>query len=395
VSELRTVLATREVPSLLGTSLLGRLPTAMATLAVLLLVRGQGGSYTLAGGLAALFTAGSGVGQPALARLVDHRGQWRVLVVSTAISTAAFAVLAASGAKQPAISAIAAAIAGLATPPLEPCLRSLWPHVVAGGSVLRAAFSLDVGVQEVIFVVGPLLTVGAVNVDDPQGGVIACALFGLAGTLSFALTAASRGWRPAPSEHAAHGSPLRHPSLVRVFVLALGSAVPVGALAIVAAAYAAKHGDSAITGWALAANAGGALVSGLYGAVRPVRSAGARSRTLAGLALAVGYLPLAAALPVPIWLLAAGVSGLALPVVLGLVFSHVNEIAPANLVTEANAWVVTAFTFGAATAALVAGVVTDHLARGTAIAAIVIASALVTAAATLATGLASLRHDAT
>jgi MFS family permease len=182
-----------------------------------------------------------------------------------------------------------------------------------------------------------------------------------------------------------HGSPLRHPSLVRVFVLALGSAVPVGALAIVAAAFAAKHGDSSITGWALAANAGGALVSGLYGAVRPLQAATARTRTLAGLALAVGYLPLALPLPVALWLFAAGISGLSLPVVLGLVFSHVNEIAPANLVTEANAWVVTAFTFGAATAALLAGVVTDHLGARSAIAVIVLASAAVTAGATLAT----------
>ena len=50
MSDLRTVLTTREVPTLLATSMVGRLPTAMATLAVLLLVRGQGGSYTLAGG---------------------------------------------------------------------------------------------------------------------------------------------------------------------------------------------------------------------------------------------------------------------------------------------------------------------------------------------------------
>jgi hypothetical protein len=284
------------------------------------------------------------------------------------------------------VSAVAAALAGLATPPLEPCLRSLWPHVVAGGSVLRAAFSLDVGLQEVIFVVGPLLTVAAVDVVHPRGGVLACALFGAVGTLGFALTAASRNWRPTPSEHTGHGSPLRHPSLVRVFVLALGAAVPVGALAIAAAAFAARHGDSAITGWALAANAGGALVSGLYGAVRPIGTTDARARTLAGLALALGYLPLALPLPVGLWLLAAAVSGLALPVVLGLVFSHVNETAPANLVTEANAWVVTAFTFGAATASLVAGVVTDHLGRSAAVPAIIIGAAVVTALASLATG---------
>jgi MFS family permease len=379
VSDLRTVLGTREVPTLLSTSMVGRLPTAMATLAVLLLVRGQGGSYTLAGGLAALFTAGSGIGQPMLARLVDRRGQWQVLVLAAAVSTAALVVLALSGAHQPVVSAVAAALAGVATPPIEPCLRSMWAHVVAGGSVLRAAFSLDVGLQELVFVAGPLLTVAAVEVVGRTGGVFACALFGAFGTLGFAATAASRNWRPTPVVEGPHGSPLRHGLLVRVFLVALACGVPVGALAIVAAAFAGRHGDSAITGWALAANAGGALVSGLYGAVRPYAGASARTMTLSGVALAVGYLPLAMPMPVWLWLVAAGVSGLALPVVLGVVFQRVNVVSPPNLVTEANAWVVTAFTVGAATASLLAGIVTDRLQPSTAIAVIVLAGSAFTA----------------
>jgi MFS family permease len=379
LSDLRTVLTTREVPTLLTTSMVGRLPTAMATLAILLLIRDQGGSYTLAGGLAALFTAGSGIGQPMLARLVDRRGQWQVLVLAVAVSTAAFVVLAVSGAHHAMLSAAAAALAGLGTPPIEPCLRSLWAHVVAGGSVLRAAFSLDVGLQELVFVAGPLLTVAAVEVVGHTGGVLACALFGAVGTVGFAATAASRTWRPTPVVEGPHGSPLRHGVLVRVFLVALACGVPVGALAIVAAAFAGRHGASAITGWALAANAGGALVSGLYGAVRPTVNASARTMTLSGLALAAGYLPLALPLPVWLWLIAAGVSGLALPVVLGVVFQRVNVVSPPNLVTEANAWVVTAFTVGAAVAALLAGIVTDHMRASTAIAVIVLAGSAFTA----------------
>ncbi len=101
--------------------------------------------------------------------------------------------------------------------------------------------------------------------------------------------------------------------------------------------------------------------------------------TLSGLALAAGYLPLALPLPVGLWLVAAGVSGLALPVVLGVVFQRVNVVSPANLVTEANAWVVTAFTVGAATASLLAGIVTDHLRASTAVAVIVLAGSAFTA----------------
>jgi MFS family permease len=379
MSELRTVLTTREVPTLLSTSMVGRLPTAMATLAVLLLVRGQGGDYTWAGVLAALFTAGTAIGQPALARVVDRRGQWQVLLVAAGVSTVGFAGLGWGGAHHLGIAAVAAAVAGLATPPLEPCLRALWQHLVAEGSVLRAAFSLDVGLQEIIFVVGPLLTVAGVSLFGDRGGVLACAGFGLVGTLGFAVTTASREWRPTPSTSATHGSPIRQLSLVRVFAVALAAGVPVGALAIVAAAYADRHGDSAITGWALAANAGGALISGLCGAVRPLTRTDARALTGAGLLLALGYLPLAIPLPVPVWLLAAVVSGLALPPVLTLVFQRIQLLCPPNLLTEANAWVVTAFGFGAAVAALLAGIVTDRLKVATAIPTIVLVGAAFTA----------------
>src|SRR5262249_41659031 len=128
MTELRTVVTTREVPTLLTTSMIGRLPTAMATIGVLLLVRGDGGDYTLAGALPALFTIGTAIGQPLLARFVDRRGQSAILLSAAAISTAAFVVLAASGVRHAVISGIAAAVAGLGTPPLEPCLRALWPQ---------------------------------------------------------------------------------------------------------------------------------------------------------------------------------------------------------------------------------------------------------------------------
>lgn len=377
MAQLRTVLGTREVPGLLTTSLVGRLPTAMAALAVLLLIRGQGGDYTLAGGLTALYTAGTALGQPTLARVVDRRGQPAVLALAGIVSTLAFGVLAFSGADRPVVSALAAAVAGLATPPLEPCLRALWPGLFAEGPTLRAAFSLDVGLQEIVFVVGPLLATAGVALAGDRGGVVACAVFGLVGTLGFAALRTPREWRPRPVD-GAHGSPLRHAALVRVFVVTFAYGVPVGALAVVAATFAEHHGSSAITGWVLAANAVGALGSGLFGAIRPDAFGGV-SPTAAGLGLAAGYLPLALPLPVGGWIGAAVISGLALPVALTVVFQRVQAICPPNLLTEANAWVVTAFGLGAAGAALVAGVVADHLRAGTAIPVLVLADAAFTA----------------
>lgn len=376
MTSLRAVVSTEQVPALLAGSLVGRLPTAMAALAVLLLVRGQGGSYTLAGGLAALFTAGTAIGQPALARVVDRRGQPAVLLASGVLSALAFVLLAIGGRHVPALSAAAALAAGLATPPLEPCLRALWPLVVGDGPLLSPALSLDVGLQEIVFVVGPLLATGAVVTLGAAGGVVACAVLGLAGTLAFAGLPAPRAWRPHPAD-GAHGSPLRLPALVRVFVATLACGVPVGALPVVAAAYAQARSGASITGWVLAANALGALATGLLGAARPRLFARAGVTAL-GLALAAGYLPLALPAPVPVWLVLAVVSGLALPPALTAVFARIQATCPPNLLTEANAWVVTAFSVGAATAALVAGVVTDHAGHH-AVAVVVLGEAALTA----------------
>jgi predicted MFS family arabinose efflux permease len=93
----------------------------------------------------------------------------------------------------------------------------------------------------------------------------------------------------------------------------------------------------------------------------------------------VGYLPLALPLPVALWIPGAAVAGLALPVVLTLVFQRVQLLCPPNLLTEANAWVITAFGVGAAVAALLAGIVTDQLRNATAIPTVVLAGAMFTA----------------
>ena len=60
---------------------------------------------------------------------------------------------------------------------------------------IETAYTLDVTVQELIFVVGPLVTLAAVAGFGARGGLIATALLQVAGTLWFATTPAVRRWR--------------------------------------------------------------------------------------------------------------------------------------------------------------------------------------------------------
>ena len=70
-----SVLRTRHTGYLLFTSLLGRLPGAMAALAIVQLVRSTSGDFAFAGLITAVYVVAGAVGQPLLSRLIDRVGR--------------------------------------------------------------------------------------------------------------------------------------------------------------------------------------------------------------------------------------------------------------------------------------------------------------------------------
>src|SRR5690242_4399174 len=178
----RAVLRRPYVPLVLTASQIGRLPLGAAPLALLLFAR-ESVSLAVAGALVAVFTAGMAVGAPVLARAVDRRRQPPILYGSALLSAAGYLLVALSGGHAGLIVA-GAALAGLGTPPMEACLRALWPDLVPPSAV-HAAYALDVALQEVIFVAGPLVTLAAVAIGGPTAGLLTAAVLQLAGVVAF------------------------------------------------------------------------------------------------------------------------------------------------------------------------------------------------------------------
>ena len=56
-----------------------------------------------------------------------------------------------------ALVGAAAAAAGALMPPIGASLRSLWPRMFADGELRAAAYALEASLQEITFIVGPLL----------------------------------------------------------------------------------------------------------------------------------------------------------------------------------------------------------------------------------------------
>ena len=104
------VLRTPSVARLLSSAVVGRMPTAMAGLALVLLVREGGGSYAVAGMVAGAYSIALAVTSPLLGRLVDRVGQTRVLAGCAVASAVAFAALAFAGSASPVVLAGLAAL---------------------------------------------------------------------------------------------------------------------------------------------------------------------------------------------------------------------------------------------------------------------------------------------
>ncbi|MFE9692633.1 MFS transporter [Micromonospora sp. NPDC005806] len=348
-SGIRSVLRAPQVRRVLLSSQVGRLPTASGPLALLLFAR-QSLSLATAGLLVAAYTAGMAAGTPMLARAVDRWRQPPVLWGAAVLSGLGFGVVALTGGEVTG-AVLGAAVAGFGTPPLEACLRTLWPSLLPPTAV-PTAYALDIAVQEVIFVVGPLVTLLAVTLAGPPAGLVAAGVLQLAGTAAYASAPAVRTWRGVAAVRHWAG-PLRVPRFTAMLAGVVGVGAAVGSIAVAVTGYAETVGDRRLTGWLLAAQAAGALAGGLlYTRARP---GGPGRLPLLAAGLAAGYLPLLLAPgPVPMAGLLV-VSGLALPPVLTAIFLAAERLAEPGTVAEAFAWVSTAFVVGSAAGSALAG----------------------------------------
>ncbi|MDK1345716.1 MFS transporter [Streptomyces sp. 378] len=352
------ILRARHAARLLVGTLVGRLPNATAAIAIVLFVRAEGGTYSLAGALAAVYGVANAVGQPVLGRIVDLRGQPRVQLPAAVLSALAMAVFAFSGIGSLPLAYAAVAGAGLFTPPLEGGLRALWPSVLRREDQVHTAYAMDAVAQEVMFTVGPLLVTLCVSLWSAQAALLVLNVVGVLGALSVVVSKPSRAWRSAPREAHWLGA-LRSPGLLALLAAFLFIGMALGSITVASVPYADEHGGDAVYGWLMAALGFGALVGGaVYGARQWAGEPARRLRVLVAL-LVVCYLPLML-MPdaVPMVGLTA-LAGVFLAPAIACAFVLVDRHAPRGTVTEAFSWLVTTFTVGHSVGTGVAGPVVE------------------------------------
>ncbi|AEY88352.1 MULTISPECIES: MFS transporter [Streptomyces] len=348
------ILRARHALRLLTGTLVGRLPNATAAIALVLFVRAEGGTYGLAGALAAVYGVANAVGQPVLGRLVDLYGQPRVQLPAAVLAALAMTLFAVSGTSPLPLAYAAVAAAGLFAPPLEGGLRALWPSVLRREEQVHTAYAMDAIAQEVMYTVGPLLVTLCVALWDERAALLVLNLAGVLGALVVVLSPPSRAWRPAPREAHWLGA-LRSPGLLALLAAFLFVGIALGSITVASVSYADGHGGDAVYGWLMAGVGLGALAGGtVYGARAWAGAPERRLRVLVAL-LAVCYLPLMLVPGAVAMVLLSVVAGVFLAPCIACAFILVDRHAPSGTVTEAFSWLVTTFTVGASAGTGLAG----------------------------------------
>ena len=341
-------------------ALVGRLPIAMLGIGTVLLVEDRRSSYALAGLVSAAYAAGVALLGPALSRLVDRLGQRRVLpwtLLLSAVGVVGLVALAGTSAPV-AVLLACAAVMSASSSQLGSCARARWSAVLADRPAeIPRAYAWEAVVDEVVFVLGPLVVVLCALVDPAVGLLVALGL-GAAGTLSFV---SLRGTEPVvqPVRDGRGRSALASAGLRTLTVSMLCVGVLFGTVEVSMVAFAEERGSAVGGGLLLALVAVGSAAAGLlYGTLH--WRASARRRYLLGTAfLAAGLVPLLLAPSVGAMAPAALLAGFAISPVLIVAFGLVEELVPAAARTEGFSWLNSGLGVGVAAGFAVSGAVAD------------------------------------
>jgi MFS family permease len=342
----------------------GRMPMAMFSLGSLLLVAGLTGRYGLAGLVSAAGSVSYAACTPQLGRLADRYGQRRVLRPAAVVFSAATVLFVTTAElRAPAWAVLATgALAGAAMPSLGSMVRARWSALLGSSPGLDTAYALESVVDELIFVVGPVVVTLLATEVQPAAGVIAATAACVIGTL---ILASQVGTEPAPHPVPAAAAGARRAA--RLPSPALATLAPTGVflgamfatIDLSTVAFAQQHGHKPLAGLILGTYALGSAIGGIwYGgrawrAPLPRRLAITLGLTVAGVAT-FWLMPGLAALDVVVF-----AAGLTISPTLIAAFSLVERQARPGRRTEGMAWLLSSFSVGLAFGSAAAGQVVD------------------------------------
>ncbi|UOE45819.1 MFS transporter [Agromyces larvae] len=339
------------VARIIAAQLTARFPSGMLSLAFLLHVERQLDSYGAAGLVLAATSIGQAVAGPLTSRLMGRLGMRPVLITTLVICATSVVAIGVIPPNLPAYMVIGL-IGGLATPPVQSAVRTIYPKMV-NSRQLTPLFSLDASAQEIIWVVGPVVTTFVSTQIGTIWGILLAAVMMVVGGIWF-ISSPELGRVRIPRSKRRLGAVLARPAVLLATVVGF---LMIGACAAVEAGVVAVFGhDGAEAGIVLAIFSIGSLAGGLllgHVQIGPWATARRMLIVFVGMSLAAFGMNLP-------WLsVTLLVAGIGIAPALAVLFAIVSASVKFSDTAEAYGWVGTGQLIGAALGSALAGFLID------------------------------------
>ena len=345
------LLKTKGVARIIAAQLTARFPSGMLSLAFLLHVEQQTGSYGAAGLVLAATSIGQAVAGPLTSRLMGRLGMRPVLISTLVVCVASVIAIGVLPLTVPMYMLIGL-VCGLATPPVQPAVRTIYPKMV-NSRQLTPLFSLDASAQEIIWVVGPVVTtVVSTQVGTVWGILLAAALMVVGGI--WFIASPELGRVRIPRSKRAFGKVLTRPPVMLATIVGF---LLIGACAAIEAGVVAAFGHGgAEAGIVLAIFSIGSLAGGLGFGHAPISPWSTARRMFI-----VFFGTVLAAFSMDFWWLAVTlfIAGIGIAPALAVLFAIVSASVKFSDTAEAYGWVGTGQLIGAALGSALAGFLID------------------------------------
>jgi len=336
-----------------------RLPASMVGLGIVTMLSERREEYAIAGAVAAVFALSSALITPQVSRLVDRHGQSRILMPAAGAGALALGgLMLSTWAGAPSWLLFVFALLAGVLPSIGAMVRARWTELYRDTPQLRTAFAFESVVDELIFIIGPIVAIGLSVGLFPEAGPLAALIFLVVGVPL--LCAQRRTEPPVRAPVAGVDTSVIRVGGVQIVVLAM---IAIGAIfgtaEITAVAFAEAQGQKAAASLPLAVYATGSLLVGLvFGTLR--LKASLAMQFLAAIALAAATtLPLLAVTGLASLALVFFMAGAAVSPTIIIAMGLVERLVPARQLTEGMTWAITGINIGMAAGASAAGVLID------------------------------------
>ncbi len=340
--------------------LLIRFPVAMRSISCLMLISATTNLLQTAGIVAGTLMVSQAIASPVLGRLADRFSQRKVLLVTCSGHVIAIVALIAMVLLNAHLWAImiAAVCIGFLSVPVDGFIRTRWASMVTDDA-LKTAYALETVLDEIVFLLGPLIAIGLSTIWHPASGLALCGVLTLGGSIALVI---HRRSEPAIVQKT-KGNTQRAIGLIWVRSLMISYAavgIFLGSIDVMMVAFAKEVGNPTLAGVILSICAAGSMVGGTYYGAINWSISQPRLLLFTSTTLCIGTIPLIFTSSPIIMCISAFMAGLSVAPLLITCSNLLESLTPKSCLSEGFSWLSSAGWMGFSLGVSVGGQLSDQ-----------------------------------